>query len=197
MIILASNNEKKIKELKNILNRKDVFSLKDIDFKIDIEEFGVTFEQNALIKAQAIADIYPNDTIIADDSGLLIETLNNTPGVYSARYAFDPDNKISQDQLNIDKVIKNMKNKDNRNASFKTVICLIHNNEIPIFFEGKVDGVILKKQSGSNGFGYDPIFSIDGIKSFASLNESQKDKISHRGKSLNKLKQKLGELCIL
>lgn len=187
-IILASNNQNKINEIKNILNT-EIYSLNDLDIDIEIEEFGQTFEQNALIKCQAISNLYPNDIIIADDSGLCVETLNGAPGVYSARFAIEnPEYADNRDLTNNLKLLAALENNENRQAKFVCSICVLH----PILgieiLRGEVAGTIASDIQGSQGFGYDPIFINNGQR-FSELTREQKNQISHRAQALAKLKE--------
>lgn len=186
-ILLASNNKNKIKEIKNLLVNYEILSLKDINFKEDIIEDGKTFYDNALIKVKALIPFF-NGIIIADDSGLEVESLNNLPGVHSKRYSnteLDKDNNL--------KLLKELKNKENRKAKFKTSIVLYYQNNF-YHFEGVLNGIILKEERGYNGFGYDPLFYVPSLKkTLAELSLEEKNKISHRSIALNKLKTFLKE----
>ena len=189
-LVFATNNPNKLLEIRNsILNHK-IASLKDLNINEEIPETGITLKENALQKAQHINNKTGLDCF-ADDTGLEIEALNFKPGVYSARYA--GENCSSED--NINKVLLELKESNNRKATFKTVIALILNNKTH-YFEGEVKGVILCGKTGNEGFGYDPIFKPVGFKnSFAQMSIEQKNKISHRGiavrKLINFLKQKI------
>jgi len=188
-IILASNNQGKIKELKDKLgNKYEVVSLVDVGITEDIEEFGITFEQNALIKAQYVAKKFPDDLVIADDSGLEIKALKGDPGVYSARYAQGEEGfeEIS-DLANTKKVLRKLEGIENRDAKFVTVLCVIKPDEKPIFIRGEVSGYILESITGDGGFGYDPIFTTDHLSSFAEMTMEEKQAISHRGLALKAL----------
>ena len=134
-IILASNNKGKIKELKDKLGSKyEVLSLVDVNITEDIEEFGITFEQNALIKAQYVSKKYPKDLVIADDSGLEVDYLKGNPGVYSARFAEGEEGyEENKDLTNTKKLLRKLDGDDNRNAKFVTVLCVIKPEEKPIF----------------------------------------------------------------
>jgi XTP/dITP diphosphohydrolase len=186
-IVVASNNKHKIEEIKFILSNKfDLLSMEEIGFREEIVEDADTFIGNALIKARTIHAKY-NCNCLADDSGLLIEALNNEPGVYSARYAGEPVNH----QKNIAKVISKMDGIQNREAKFVTVIAFILNGKEYIF-EGEVKGNITIEPRGKGGFGYDPIFEPLGYtRTFAELTESEKNNISHRGLALEKLARSL------
>ena len=182
-ICLATNNQHKIVELQQMLG--DTFDLKtlnEIGCFEEIEETGATFEENSKIKADYIFKKYGLN-IIADDSGLEVETLNNEPGVFSARYGGLPTNH----EKNITKLLLNLGNAKNRNAKFRTVITLIFEGST-YFFEGAINGTILYKKRGNEGFGYDPIFMPEGFTvSFAEMDSTQKNKISHRGIAIQKM----------
>jgi XTP/dITP diphosphohydrolase len=182
-LVFATNNTHKLHEVEKMLG-KDVklLSLNDIDCTEDIPETADTLEGNALQKARFVYEKY-NVDCFADDTGLEVEALNNAPGVYSARYAGEQKNP----QDNMNKLLAELQGKENRNARFRTVIALILNGK-EYLFEGEVKGVIEKDKKGEEGFGYDPIFSPEGYdKTFAELDLSIKNKISHRGKAIAKL----------
>jgi len=182
-IVFASNNKNKIQEIKNQLPKEiELVSLEDIGCYEDIPETAETIEGNAILKANYVTEKY-NLPCFADDTGLEIEALNNEPGVYSARYA--GEHKDSND--NMDKVLKNLENIENRNAHFKTVIALNLNNQQHLF-TGIVNGTIGTKKVGTNGFGYDPIFTANNFdKTFAEMDLDEKIKISHRGLAVKQL----------
>lgn len=182
-LVFASNNKNKIKEIKNQLpDTIEILSLEDIGCMIDIPETADTIEGNALLKANYIKRHYGYDCF-ADDSGLEVDVLNGAPGVYSARYAGEEKN----DDANIDKLLTTLTGEDNRKANFKTVITLHFQGET-YNFTGIVNGYILEKRQGKQGFGYDPIFIADGMdKSFAEIDIDQKNAISHRGKAVRQL----------
>lgn len=186
-LVVASNNAHKIEEIKAILsNRFELLSMEEIGFKEDIIEDGSTFIENAFIKARTINTKY-NCNCFADDSGLVIEALDNEPGVYSARYAGEPVDH----QKNIEKVLEKMQGINNRNAKFVTVIALILDGE-EYYFEGEVVGSITTERSGEKGFGYDPIFMPNGYNvTFAEMNEKQKNAISHRARALAQMEMAL------
>lgn len=188
-LVVASNNKHKIEEIKFILaNRFELASMDEIGFTEDIEESGKTFLENAFIKARTIHTKF-NCNCFADDSGLMIEALNNEPGVYSARYAGEPVNH----EKNIDLVLEKMQGISNRNAKFVTVIALILDDE-ESYFQGEVLGSIRTERSGSKGFGYDPIFQPNGFKiTFAEMNEKQKNAISHRARALAQMEMALSK----
>ena len=182
-ICLASNNAHKIVELQQMLG--DTFhikTMKEIGCEDDIEEYGTTLEQNSRIKADYIHDRY-GVNVIADDSGLEVEALDNRPGVYSARYAGEPTNH----QANIEKLLLELDGIENRKAKFRTVITLILDRE-HYAFEGDVLGKIIKELRGNEGFGYDPIFVPDGFeKTFAEMPADLKNQMSHRANAIKRL----------
>lgn len=182
-IVFATNNANKLKEIKDIVgDRFEILSLNDINCHEEIEETGATFQENALIKAQHVKLNYGYDCF-ADDSGLEVYALNGEPGIFSSRYAGENGNSTA----NMNKLLKNLEGEENRNARFRTVIALIFNGETH-YFEGTVSGTIIDDKRGGNGFGYDPIFVPDGYqKTFAELEEKEKNLISHRAKATKKL----------
>lgn len=182
-LVFASNNKNKIKEIKSLLPEGiEILSLEDIGCVIDIPETANTIEGNALMKANFIKRHYGYDCF-ADDTGLEVNSLNGEPGVFSARYA----GENRDDKANMEKLLLNLKEKQDRSAHFKTVIALHYKGEQKLF-TGKVEGIILKEAIGNEGFGYDPIFQADGMsKSFAEISLSDKNKVSHRAKALRLL----------
>jgi XTP/dITP diphosphohydrolase len=182
-LVFATNNRHKLEEVAAKLNGKiKLLSLDDIGCYADIAETGQTFAANASIKSRYIYNQYQLNCF-GDDSGLEIEALNNEPGIYSARYAGTHGNH----QANIAKVLDKLKGSDNRKARFRTIISLIWGGE-EHFFEGTVEGTIRHELSGSDGFGYDPIFEPDGYDiTFAQMSMDEKNSISHRGRAMDKL----------
>lgn len=182
-IVFATNNAHKLEEVKNILeNTLHILSLNDINCHEDIAETGDTIEENAIIKAKYIKEKYGYDCF-ADDTGLEIKSLDNEPGVYSARYAGENHDA----EKNIQKVLLKMEGKTDRYACFRTCIALII-GEKTFLFEGKVDGFIINEKRGESGFGYDPIFIPNGYdQTFAEIGDTIKNKISHRALAVNKL----------
>lgn len=189
-IVFATNNKNKLKEIKNILdNRVNIISLEDIGCNEDIPETQNTIEGNASQKAKYIYEKYGKNCF-ADDTGLEVQSLNNEPGVYSARYA--GEKCLAED--NITKLLKNLQDIKNRKAQFRTSICLIIDGK-EFFFNGDVQGEILTEKHGVDGFGYDPIFKPNGYNiSFAEMEMNEKNKISHRGKATIKLAEFLNNL---
>lgn len=187
-LVLSTDNKNKIKEIKNLLEDLDIEILgkSDIGADFEVEENGETLYDNALLKAKAISD-KTDDYVLADDTGLFVNSLNGEPGVHSARYASEHN-----DKLNREKLLKNLLNFEDRSAYFKTQLILIDKNKNIIPLEGVCEGEIIKEERGENGFGYDSIFMPNGYKeTFAEMSLSEKNKISHRSKALQKLKIKL------
>ena len=182
-IVFASHNLKKVEEIKSLLKGYiEILSLTDIDFHDEIEETEQTIEGNAKLKADYITNKFGIDCF-ADDSGLLIDALDGAPGVYSARYAGEPKN----DTNNLNLVLKNLENKEDRSAHFKTVISLNFKGK-NYNFEGIINGKITTQAIGKSGFGYDPIFIPNGYdKTFAQMEMSEKSSISHRGQAVKLL----------
>lgn len=182
-LVFATNNEHKLKELRQILPSEYLLlGLDDIGCSADIPETGDTLEINAAQKSFYIWDKYAVNCF-ADDTGLEIEALGNEPGVYSARYAGEEKNS----EANVLKVLQKMDGETNRNARFRCVISLVIDGKEKQF-EGIVAGKILYQRQGGAGFGYDPIFMPDGYnQSFAEMPAEDKNRISHRGRAVNKL----------
>ncbi len=182
-IVFATNNKHKLEEVKSIFRDSlNILSLNDINCHEDIPETGMTIEENALLKARYIKEKYGYDCF-ADDTGLEVKSLNNEPGVYSARYAGEEHDS----EKNMQKVLKNLKDKSDRSACFRTCIALII-EEKEYLFEGKIQGNIIPQKKGESGFGYDPIFMPEGYtKTFAELGNDIKNQISHRALAIKKL----------
>ena len=182
-LVFATNNKHKLEELRAIVGDKyEILGLRDIGCDVDIPETATTLEGNALIKAQFVKDHYGYDCF-ADDTGLEVEALDGAPGVYSARYA-GPECDSAK---NMALLLQNMADKDNRKARFRTVIALVK-GEDTMLFEGIVEGAILREGAGENGFGYDPIFEPEACGlSFAQMESTSKNAISHRGRATQKL----------
>lgn len=188
-IILASNNQKKLKELKEIAgDRFEIKTLKEAGISSDPEETGKTFEENSLIKAKA-ACLLSGSPAIADDSGLVVHALNDEPGVYSARFA--SMNGISgenSDEENNRYLLKRMKGIKDRSCAFVSVITMYFPDGSKIVTEGRIEGKLMTSPRGNNGFGYDPLFFVESKgKTMAELSPEEKNGISHRGKALRKL----------
>lgn len=182
-IVFATNNSHKMAEVSAILSSDfQLLSLKDINCLEEIPETQETIEGNALQKARYINEKFGIDCF-ADDTGLIVESLNGAPGVYSARYAGEECNS----ENNIQKLLKELDGKANRKAYFKTVAALILDGK-EYLFEGKICGQILMEKRGNEGFGYDPVFLPDGYDlSFAQMGMDIKNEISHRALAMRKL----------
>lgn len=182
-LIFASHNENKVKEVRKILGKEfKIRSLNEIGFYDEIPENQSTIEGNAKFKSQYIFEKY-NLNVFADDTGLEINALNNEPGVRSARYAGDHKNSTD----NINKVLKELNDFEDRSARFKTVFSLI-TKDFSKLFTGIIYGEITKEVNGSKGFGYDPIFKPNGYSmTFGEIDSKIKNEISHRALATNKL----------
>ena len=181
-IVFATGNLNKLKEINSAIYSFGIVGLKDLGITDEIPETGTSLKENALQKAKYVYE-KTGLNCFSDDTGLEIKALDNRPGVYSARYA--GENSNAED--NMQKVLNELQNIRNRNAVFKTVIALNINGK-KFYFEGKVEGVILKEKKGSDGFGYDPIFKPNGYdETFAQMSIELKNKISHRGLAVKKL----------
>ena len=194
-LILASRNKKKIREMEDILATHfpgiHILSLDDIGFEGDIEEDGTTFEENALIKARtAMAAANNRIAAIADDSGLSVDALNGDPGVYSARYAGEHGDDAANNAL----LLKNLAHLpvEQRTARFVCCIALVYPDGREMTVRGETDGLIIDDARGKGGFGYDPYFYYEPYeKTFSELTANEKNAISHRGKAIAKLAEKL------
>jgi len=182
-LVFASNNLNKIKEIQSILNGSiELLSLEEIGCDEEIPETAETIEGNAILKANYVKEKYGYDCF-ADDTGLEVTALNGEPGVYSARYA--GEQKSAED--NMTKLLKSLKNKEDRSAQFKTVIALNLNGQQHLF-TGIAKGKIILEKKGNHGFGYDPIFQPENYaETFAELSSEIKNKISHRAKATQQL----------
>ena len=202
-IVFATNNPNKLQEIRDILGERfEIVSLQDIGCHEDIPETGETLQENALLKAKYVAEHYGLDCF-ADDTGLEVEALHGAPGVHSARYAEGTDHNS---EANMQKLLHELQDKENRKARFRTVIALLQHpknqqeenikNDFAApdihYFEGRIDGIIAKEKRGNAGFGYDPLFIPNGYQqSFAELGETIKNHISHRAKAVEKLAEYL------
>ena len=187
-LVFATNNPHKLEEIRAILGSKlEILSLGDIGCDADIAETAETLEGNALIKAHYVYDNYKLDCF-ADDTGLEVDALHGLPGVHTARYAY-PDRH--DPEANMIKLLEALRENNDRNARFRTVIALIEKGKEHLF-EGVVEGVIAREKSGTQGFGYDPVFIPEGnSKTFAELGEDIKNTISHRARAVQKLAEYL------
>ena len=198
-LILASNNKKKIKEMKEILKdlNIEVKSLENENIDIDVVEDGKTFEENAKKKAKEIYEFLlkrgdKNFIVLADDSGLTVDYLNGEPGIYSARYAGEHGN----DAKNNEKLLKNLNGvrKESRGAKFICQLAMFTDQGEYFKVTGEVKGYIIEEVHGEGGFGYDPLFFYEPLnKTFAQLTSEEKNEISHRGVALKELKRIISE----
>ena len=182
-LVFATHNKNKFLEVQTMMPPDiDLLSLSDIDCNEDIAETETTIEGNAILKATYVKEHYGYDCF-ADDTGLEVNSLNNEPGVYSARYA-GPDNNAN---ANIQKLLLNLSEKQNRAARFKTAISLVFEGKKALFL-GICEGEIVEEQKGIGGFGYDPVFKPNGYKTtFAEMSLDQKSEIGHRGRAMRQL----------
>lgn len=185
-LVFASHNQGKVDEVAALLQLPsiEVLSLDEVGLgEFEIEETGSTFSENALLKAQTVAE-KTNTLTLADDSGLEVTVLDGKPGVYSARFISGTD----LDRCN--EILRLLKDEQDRKARFISVLCLYNPvSQEKLFFEGTVEGVIGAEVKGSSGFGYDPIFIPTGYtETFAQLGSSVKNKLSHRARALEKVK---------
>jgi len=193
-IILSSGNKHKINEIKDILKNTifDVVSKDDLGYlDFDVEEDKDTLEGNAFKKAEELHKLVKG-IVNADDTGLIEDALNGDPGVYSARYAGEPVSYKDNNKL----LLKNLEGvpMEKRTATFKTVMAVVLEDGSRLMAEGECKGKIAFEERGTNGFGYDPLFIVDGWnKSFSEMSEEEKNQVSHRANALMNLKEKLEE----
>jgi len=187
-LLIASNNQHKIDEIKQILGNKfeQILSLSEAGIVCDPEENGKTFLDNALIKVRAVAKL-TDMPVLGDDTGLCVDALNGAPGVHSARFAGDHDNAKNRAKL-----LYELQDETNRKAHFSTAVALLYPDGRLVTAEGRVDGEILHTEVGANGFGYDSLFYCNEIgKTFAEATAEEKNAVSHRGRALQNLANKL------
>lgn len=191
-IIFATNNQHKVEEIKAAVPAGiEIRSLKEAGIAIDIPEPHDTLEENAIEKATVISTLTGGDCF-SEDTGLEVAALNGAPGVRSARFA--GENASSQE--NIEKLMHLLRSCENRKARFRTVLCLLLNNQ-HYLFEGICNGTITTEQTGSGGFGYDPVFIPDGAqKTFAGMALTEKNSFSHRRKAVDKLVTFLNSIAV-
>ena len=188
-VIAATKNKGKLREMNEILSPLgiEIVPQEDVGISVDVEETGRTFEENALIKARAVRMVsdYP---VLADDSGLCVDCLGGAPGVRSARYAGDG----ASDSDKINKLLSEIGDNENRNARFVTCVAYISADGREITAHGEVKGRITHTPHGENGFGYDPVFySAELKRTFAECSDDEKNSVSHRGRALKNLYDKL------
>ena len=186
-LVVATGNKHKLREIAEIFTDFEVVSQKEMGFDEDVEETGVTFAENALIKARAASKAL-NCLALADDSGLCVDALSGAPGVYSARYC----GYHGDDQKNRDKLLENMQGVENRAAHFTSAIALVYPSGKEVVVEGHTYGKILHEETGTGGFGYDCLFESDDLKkSFGVATAEEKNAVSHRFRGLQKLREKI------
>lgn len=190
-LIIATKNQGKAKEFVTLFSPLGykVLTMLDLEDAIDVEETGTTFEENAILKAEALSKQY-NTMVIADDSGLIIDALGGRPGVYSARYAGEE----KSDEANIDKVLEELQGvpSKQRTARFYCALAIAAPDKETITVAGRVEGIITSDRRGENGFGYDPIFYVPSFnRTMAQLQSSEKNAISHRANALKNLQAEL------
>lgn len=190
-MVVATKNEGKLSEIRSILNEIPfcIIGMEEARIHLDIDESGMSFQENALIKAKALHQII-GGYVMADDSGLCIDALGGEPGIYSARY-FGENTSYSEKFAEIQRLMKDIPFQD-RTAKFVCAIVVICESGKIVIVEEKMDGIILDKEMGDGGFGYDPIFFLPEIgKTTAQLSEKEKNMLSHRGKALRAMLAKL------
>ncbi|MFD0047772.1 XTP/dITP diphosphatase [Actinomycetes bacterium NPDC127524] len=192
-VIIATKNKGKAKEFESLFHSKgySVKTLLDFEGSPDVEETGTTFEENAILKSEAIAREF-GQFVIADDSGLIVDALDGRPGVYSARYAGEDKN----DAANTEKLLFELKDipQEERTARFYCALALSSPNQKTITVSGTAEGMIAKEPKGENGFGYDPVFFVkEKGKTMAELQQHEKNSISHRAKALQALEGQLDQ----
>lgn len=192
-LLIASNNKAKTKEIKRILGKfyKNILTPAEIGLNIEVDETGTSFEENAVLKAKAFSDASGMDAI-ADDSGLVVDALGGAPGIYSARFS-----REGTDEANNRLLLEKLKGvpEHERKARYIACVAIVFKDGKILTTEGKSEGRILESPIGENGFGYDPLFYDENFKkSYAQLTPEQKDSISHRGKALRLLADKLEKI---
>ncbi len=192
-IIFATSNEGKMKEIREIMKDFDIelLSIKDVGLDVEIEENGITFEENAIMKAKEIMKL-TNEIVLADDSGLEVDYMDKAPGVYSARFMGENTSYEIKNQYIIDQLAD--AKEEERSARFVCVIACAFPGGQVITRRATIEGMISKKADGTNGFGYDPIFYVPEYGcTTASMPSDLKNKISHRGKALSAMKEAIKE----
>lgn len=186
-IVVATNNAGKLREIKEIFNNYELLSLKDINCQIEVEEDKETIEGNSLKKAKEISEIVKMPCI-ADDTGLCIEAFDGWPGVYTARFLGEDASQEQRNQAILEKM-KNLQGEE-RKAKFVCVVTYFENGQA-IMGKGEVEGKIATEPRGSNGFGYDSIFELANGKTYAEMQEDEKNSLSHRKLALENLRKRL------
>lgn len=191
-LVFATGNEGKMREIRVIMEDlgMEILSQKEAGLFPEVEENGTTFEENAILKAKAVAKLAPEVLVLADDSGLEIDYLNKEPGIYSARYAGEDTPYTIKNQMLLDRLEGVPKEK--RTARFVAAIAAVFPNGEVVTIRENMEGFIGDKAAGENGFGYDPIFQVPEYGcSSAELTMEQKNEISHRGRALRKMKEEI------
>ncbi len=186
-VVVASNNQGKIKEMKEILKHYEILTLKDINCEIEVEEDQDSFEGNAKKKAEEVAKLV-NKPCIADDSGLCIEAFNGWPGIYTARFLGENATDWQKNEAILEKM-KGLKGKQRR-ATVECVVVYYEDGKF-IIGKGEVRGRIAEEQKGERGFGFDPIFELENGKTYAQISQEEKNTISHRKRALENLEKQL------
>lgn len=191
-LIFATGNEGKMREIRVIMEDLgvEILSQKEVGLAPQVDENGTTFEENAIIKAKAVAVLAPEAIVLADDSGLEIDYLNKEPGIYSARYAGEDTSYVVKNQMLLDRLAGVPQEK--RTARFVCVIAAVFPDGQTVTVRETMEGFIGEAPAGENGFGYDPIFQVPQYGcSSAQLTMEQKNELSHRGKALRKMKEEI------
>lgn len=191
-LIFATGNEGKMREIRVIMEDLgvEILSQKEAGLAPQVDENGTTFEENAIIKAKAVAALAPEAIVLADDSGLEIDYLNKEPGIYSARYAGEDTSYVVKNQMLLDRLAGVPQEK--RTARFVCVIAAVFPDGQTVTVRETMEGFIGEAPAGENGFGYDPIFQVPQYGcSSAQLTMEQKNELSHRGKALRKMKEEI------
>ena len=191
-LIIATNNQGKVREIKAILGNfyDEIKSLKDAGIVADVVEDGDSFHANARKKGVEISEMVEGD-VLADDSGLCVEALDMAPGIYSARFSGEG----ATDEKNNVKLLSLVKDQDNRRAWFVCALVLANGGKEKLYVEERAEGKIIDEPRGENGFGYDPLFYVEEYgQTFAEIPPEVKNKISHRAKALKKLQEKVQEM---
>ena len=191
-LIIATNNQGKVREIKAILGDfyDEIKSLKDAGIAVDVVEDGDSFHANARKKAVEISEMVEGD-VLADDSGLCVEALDMAPGIYSARFSGEG----ATDEKNNAKLLSLVKEQENRRAWFVCALVLANGGKEKLYVKERAEGKIIDEPRGENGFGYDPLFYVEEYgQTFAEIPPEVKNKISHRAKALKKLQEKVQEI---
>ncbi|KGP73859.1 XTP/dITP diphosphatase [Pontibacillus yanchengensis] len=192
-LIVATKNQGKVNEFRDMFSKYGIetYSLNDLDTPMpDVEETGTTFEENAQLKAETIAD-FLQVPVLADDSGLEVDALNKRPGVFSARFAGEE----KDDQRNLEKVLDELNGIENREARFVCALALAIPGKETIFERGTCEGRIATKSFGESGFGYDPIFIPKGYEeTFAQLPSEEKNQMSHRSRAIQQMETSIQDI---